>query len=67
MIPQFHFQNAFPTEGEAEKYSKQIIGETVIQKQDVGWCVFAVVYPDEEKAIKKTIAILAMREIAKMN
>lgn len=66
MTPKFHFQNSFATEAEAMENSKQIIGETVIQKQDCGWCVFAVEYPDKEK-FKQLIREIVMTEMAKLN
>lgn len=40
----FHFQNSYPTEAEAMACADACIGETVIQLQEIGWCVFAIEY-----------------------
>ena len=42
--PKFHFQCAFPTEAEAEARANSCIGDTVIQEQEIGWCVFVTEY-----------------------
>jgi len=50
--PKFHFQNAFPTEKEAEDRAASCIGDTVIQKQEIGWCVFVTEYAPGQFTIR---------------
>lgn len=50
--PKFHFQASFETETEADARANTCIGDTVIQHQEIGWCVFVTEYAPNQFTLR---------------